>query len=81
MIRYLLRRIGLGVISIVGASMVIFVISRLSGDPIVLLLPVDAPPAVIEEMRRSMGLDHLAPPAAETTDDLCDMARCSLERR
>lgn len=57
MIRFMLRRIGLGGISIVGASIVIFVISRLTGDPIVLLLPVDAPPAVIEEMRRTMGLD------------------------
>ncbi|HEY1092360.1 MAG TPA: ABC transporter permease, partial [Burkholderiaceae bacterium] len=57
MLQFLLRRIGLGVVSIVGASIVIFVISRLSGDPIVLLLPVDAPPAVIEAMRRNMGLD------------------------
>ncbi|WP_326541598.1 ABC transporter permease [Pseudorhodoferax sp.] len=58
MLQFLLRRVGLGLISIVGASVVIFIISRLSGDPIVLLLPVDAPPAVIEAMRRSMGLDQ-----------------------
>ncbi|MGC3983390.1 MAG: ABC transporter permease [Pseudorhodoferax sp.] len=58
MLQFLLKRFGLGLVSIVGASVVIFIISRLSGDPIVLLLPVDAPPAVIEEMRRSMGLDQ-----------------------
>ena len=58
MTRYILRRLGLGLVSIIGASMVIFIISRLSGDPIVLLLPVDAPPAVVEELRRTMGLDR-----------------------
>lgn len=58
MIPFLLRRLGLGALSIVGASIVIFVISRLSGDPIVLLLPVDAPPDLIEATRREMGLDR-----------------------
>ena len=44
---------------------------------------VDVPPmsSTCGAFARSVGLDHLAPPAAETTDDLCDMARCSLERR
>ena len=56
--QFLLKRFGLGLISIIGASVVIFIISSLSGDPIVLLLPVDAPPAVIEAMRKTMGLDQ-----------------------
>jgi peptide/nickel transport system permease protein len=58
MIRFVLRRLMHGVISIIGASILIFVISRLSGDPIVLLLPVDAPPDLIEQTRQAMGLDQ-----------------------
>ncbi|MFV0281182.1 MAG: ABC transporter permease [Rhodoblastus sp.] len=57
MLPYILRRIMHGLVSIIGASMLIFVISRMSGDPIVLLLPVDAPQSAINEMRQTMGLD------------------------
>lgn len=56
--RYFLKRLAQGLLSIVGASIVIFVISRMSGDPIVLLLPTEAPPALIEEVRREMGLSE-----------------------
>src|SRR5689334_13042927 len=55
---YLLKRVLQGLLSVVGASIVIFVISRLSGDPIVMLLPVEAPPALIESTRHEMGLDR-----------------------
>ena len=57
MIRFLMGRLGLALLSIVGASIVIFMISRLSGDPILLLLPIEAPPDVIEATRVAMGLD------------------------
>ena len=55
--RFLLRRLGHAAISIVGASIIIFVISRLSGDPTVLLLPPDAPPSMIASTRAALGLD------------------------
>jgi peptide/nickel transport system permease protein len=58
MLRYIFRRVLQGLVSIVGASIVIFVISRLSGDPIVLLLPVEAPPKLIAATRETMGLDR-----------------------
>ncbi len=58
MLRFFLRRAGHGVVSILGASLVIFVISRLSGDPTVLLLPQDAPPAAIAATRAALGLDR-----------------------
>src|ERR1700676_119966 len=54
---FLLRRVLQGLISIIGASVVIFVISRLSGDPILILLPNDAPTALIEQTRRELGLN------------------------
>ena len=56
MLGYLLRRLAQGAVSVIGASIVIFVVSRLSGDPIVLLLPTEAPPALIEQVRADMGL-------------------------
>lgn len=54
---FLLRRLGHALVSIVGASIVIFVISRLSGDPTVLLVPPDAPPSAIAATRATLGLD------------------------
>lgn len=54
---FLLRRLGHGAVSIIGASMVIFVISRLSGDPTALLVPPDAPPSAVAATRAALGLD------------------------
>ena len=56
--RFIGRRVFQGAISIVGASVIIFVISRLSGDPIVMLLPNDATPSMIAETRQAYGLDR-----------------------
>jgi peptide/nickel transport system permease protein len=55
--RLLLRRGWQGLVSILGASVIIFVIARLSGDPVVLLVPPDSPPSVIAEIRAHYGLD------------------------
>lgn len=57
MLRFLIRRILQGLISIIGASVVIFMISRLSGDPILLLLPNDAPSDLVAQTRAQLGLD------------------------
>ncbi len=57
MMRFVARRVLHSIISIVGASILIFVISRMSGDPAALLLPADAPPSALEDMRRTLGLD------------------------
>lgn len=58
MTRFLLSRVSQGIISIIGASVIIFVISRLSGDPILMLLPNDAPASLIAQTRASYGLDR-----------------------
>lgn len=58
MLRFFLRRAGHGLVSILGASLVIFIISRLSGDPTVLLLPQDAPPEALAATRAALGLDR-----------------------
>ncbi|MCK1268917.1 ABC transporter permease [Bradyrhizobium sp. 49] len=45
-------------VSILGASVIIFVISRLSGDPVTLMLPMDAPQSAIDALRHELGLDR-----------------------
>lgn len=53
----IVRKIAHGLLSIVGASIVVFLISRMSGDPATLLLPMNAPPDVIQAKRIELGLD------------------------
>ena len=43
--------------AVVGALLIVFVAQRLSGDPVALLLPMDATEADFEAMRRALGLD------------------------
>lgn len=45
-------------ISILGASVIIFVISRWSGDPVSLMLPMDAPQSAIDALKQELGLDR-----------------------
>ena len=45
-------------ISILGASVIIFVISRLSGDPVSLMLPMEAPQSAIDALKRELALDR-----------------------
>ena len=45
-------------ISILGASLIIFIISRLSGDPVALMLPMEAPQSAIQALKEELGLDR-----------------------
>ncbi len=58
MTRFILRRLGEGVISILGASLIVFIITRLSGDPVTLMLPPEAPPSAFKAMHQALGLDR-----------------------
>jgi peptide/nickel transport system permease protein len=46
-----------GIVCIIGASLIIFIASRVSGDVTLLLLPPDATPQQHEIMRKELGLD------------------------
>ena len=61
MVKYFIKRIGQGCIAILGALLVIFVVQRLSGDPVALLLPMDATEADFAAMRTALGLDRPLP--------------------
>ncbi len=55
MLQVISRRLMFGFIAVVAASMVVFVLTRLSGDPAVLMMPVDATITEIEAFRERMG--------------------------
>jgi len=56
---YILRRLGLGILSLIGLSMLIFVISRvIPGDPARLALGQIATKEAVENLRQEMHLDE-----------------------
>jgi len=59
--RYALRRILLGILTVIIVSMIIFVASRLSGDVTYLLLPEDATKEEVARLRAELGLDKPLP--------------------
>lgn len=44
--------------SLLGITLIVFVLLRLSGDPARLMLPEDAAPEQVENLRRALGLDQ-----------------------
>ena len=61
MIRYLLERLAYTVLVLLVVSLVAFLLMHLSGDPALTAAPPDAPPAQVEEVRRTLGLDRPLP--------------------
>jgi len=54
---YLGSHIVQAVLTVVGISTLLFFVLRLSGDPVSLLLPLDAPPEARAVLRHELGLD------------------------
>jgi ABC-type dipeptide/oligopeptide/nickel transport system permease component len=61
MLVHVLRRLWSTLTVAVGVAAVIFVLLHLSGDPVALLVPADAPPEVTQDTRRALGLDRPLP--------------------
>lgn len=57
MTRYLVRRSFQILFTTIGVATFVFFISRLSGDPVALLLPPDATAVEVEAVRNSLGLN------------------------
>ncbi len=57
MARYITNRALQGLVAIFGALLIVFVAQRLSGDPVALMLPMDASEADFAAMREALGLD------------------------
>jgi ABC-type dipeptide/oligopeptide/nickel transport system permease component len=58
---FLLRRLARAVAALWGVVTIVFVVMRLSGDPVPLLLPPDAPRSEIFRVRAELGLDQPLP--------------------
>src|SRR6185437_996529 len=58
---FLGQRLFRALIALWLVSTVVFVVMRLSGDPVPLLLPPDAPTSEILRVRRELGLDRPLP--------------------
>jgi peptide/nickel transport system permease protein len=58
---FLLRRLIRTIIVLWGVSTIVFFVTRLSGDPITLILPPDAPPAEVQRVRDRYGLNDPLP--------------------
>lgn len=56
--RNLTSRLGEGLIAIWGVVTIVFLVSRLLGDPAVLLLPIGATEDQLRELRAQLGLDQ-----------------------
>jgi peptide/nickel transport system permease protein len=54
----LFRRLGLAALALIGLMAAVFVLVRLTGDPVNLYLPVDASDAARQAMRERLGLDR-----------------------
>jgi len=58
MLFYLVQRLGETLVTLILVTILVFGLSRLSGDPTYLLLPPEAGQAEIEAFRRAYGLDR-----------------------
>ena len=76
MIAYLLRRLALVALVLLGVVTIVFFAQRLSGDPVGLLLPVDATQQQRDELAHELGLDRPLP--LQYARFVADMARGDL---
>jgi ABC-type dipeptide/oligopeptide/nickel transport system permease component len=59
--RYILRRILQSLLTLVVLSMLVFIICRLTGDPVTLMLPDHASQEEVAQLRAALGLDKPLP--------------------
>jgi peptide/nickel transport system permease protein len=59
--QFLIRRLLRAIAALWGISTIVFVVMRLSGDPVPLMLPPDAPTSEIFRVRAELGLDQPLP--------------------
>jgi peptide/nickel transport system permease protein len=59
--KYIIRRFFQSLLALLVLSMVIFLMSRLTGDPTLLMLPDDATHEDIAQLRQALGLDRPLP--------------------
>lgn len=76
MARYLASRLLQAVVTTFGVMTIVFVVMRLSGDPVLLLVPEGASRDLVEALRRDLGFDQ--PIWRQYLAFLADLARLDL---
>lgn len=76
MLQYAARRLLYSVFVLVGVATIVFLLVRLTGDPVRLMLPPDATPAQEQQLRHSLGLD--APLIVQYVQFMGSVARLDL---
>jgi peptide/nickel transport system permease protein len=59
--RYVFKRIFQSLLTLLVLSMLIFIVCRLTGDPVLLMLPDDASPEDVAQLRIALGLERPLP--------------------
>lgn len=59
--RYILSRVILGIVTLIGVSIIVFVASRATGDVALLLAPQNASEATLQAIRHALGTDKPVP--------------------
>ena len=76
MTRYIVMRFFQAILSLLVVMTLVFLLTRLSGDPVALLADISASPEQMEGMRRDLGLDR--PLVAQWVGYVKDMATLDL---
>lgn len=76
MSRFLLRRFGQALVTVLGVATLVFFVQRLTGDPTYLLVPETATKADIDALRHALGFDR--PLLVQYLDFLRDLAHFDL---
>ena len=58
MSRYIIERLGEALVAVWGIVTIVFVVTRILGDPAVLLLPLGTPEAQVAALRAELGLER-----------------------
>ena len=76
MLRYVLARLGQAIVVLFVVATVVFLLSRASGNAADLMVPQDAPPETMEQIKKNLGLDK--PLATQYVNYMKDLARGDL---
>jgi peptide/nickel transport system permease protein len=57
MLKYLLKRLFYAIFVLFGVATIVFFLTRLTGDPVAIMLPPDARQEQIDQLRNTLGLD------------------------
>lgn len=56
--RFIVKRLLLAIVTLIGVSLIVFVAARLTGDPVLLFAPTTATEEQLDELRKELGLDR-----------------------